>query len=109
MAKRGKQQTGTLAKLEREIHELNARRHKIIAEIMSVVDQLSLGAMTQIAEIGQLTGLGAELPGRTPPAAPAKRKVKKTRNVSPEVRERLSKLVKARWAKAKKAGKTKLG
>jgi hypothetical protein len=39
----------------------------------------------------------------------AKKKGKKTRNVSPEVRAKLSRLAKERWAKAKKAGKTTLG
>ena len=39
----------------------------------------------------------------------AKKKSKKTRNVSPEVRAKLARLARERWAKAKKAGKTKLG
>jgi hypothetical protein len=98
--------TGTLAKLERELHAVNARRHQIIAEIASVVEQLSLGAMIQIAKIGQVTALGAELPSRTPPTVPA---APRRRKMSAEARARISASTKARWAKAKKAGKTSLG
>jgi hypothetical protein len=42
-------------------------------------------------------------------AAWAKRKARVTRVVSPEARARLSRLAKARWAQARKAGKTRLG
>jgi hypothetical protein len=42
-------------------------------------------------------------------AASANRKAKVKRVVSPEARARLSRLAKARWEQAKKAGKTRLG
>jgi hypothetical protein len=42
-------------------------------------------------------------------AAWAKRKAKVKRVLSPEAKARLSKLAKERWAKAKKAGKKRLG
>jgi hypothetical protein len=42
-------------------------------------------------------------------AAPIHATAKKKRNVSPEVRAKFAKLTKARWAKAKKAGKNRLG
>ena len=35
--------------------------------------------------------------------------IRRKRNVSPEVRAKLARLAKARWAKAKKAGKSRLG
>ena len=54
----------SLAELERELHAHDAKRRSILAEIEAVVEGLGVTAMTQIARIGQASGLGAELPGR---------------------------------------------
>ena len=105
---RGRRKTGSLARLEQELSALNARRHQIISELTSVVEQLSLGAMVRIAELGQASGLGAELPsGR--PVDDQRKAAKPTRTFSPAARAKLRAAAKARWAAAKKAGKTKLG
>ncbi len=59
---RGKRKARSLAHMERELHALNARRHSILAEMATAVERMSVEAMTQMARIGQATGLGAELP-----------------------------------------------
>lgn len=101
---RGKriQRTGHLARLERQLNELDSQRHRLIAQIKSVVESLSFGSAASMAGINiQSARIGRT--GRLNGSAGPRRVV------SPEVRARLSKLAKERWAKAKKAGKTRLG
>jgi 3-oxoacyl-ACP reductase-like protein len=89
---------GNLASLERQLSDLDSRRRAIIAAIKAAVDHMVHGSGTSGSSAGAgPAGFSAGSAGR------AKRKV------SPEVRERLSKLARERWAKAKKAGKTRLG
>src|SRR5689334_16097216 len=101
---KGQRTRGSLAALEARLHRLNQERHAVIAEITSVVEQLSLGAMDTIAKVGQFTGLGAELPTLDPAA-----REEPTRRLSAAARAKLRASAKARWAAAKKAGKTRLG
>lgn len=87
---------GNLASLERQLSDLDARRRAIVAAMKAAVDHMIHGSGTA----GSSAGAG---PASLARSAAVKRKV------SPEVRERLSKLARERWAKAKKAGKTRLG
>ena len=59
---RQKRTTRSLAHLERELHVLNAQRRSLLAEMTAAVERLGIDAMTEVAKIGQATGLGAELP-----------------------------------------------
>jgi hypothetical protein len=90
---------GTLAKLERELAELNARRHRVISQMKLAMDHLTLGSAASMAgtALGTAVTRGERAAGKL------------RRNVSPAVRARLSQLAKARWAKAKKEGKKRLG
>ena len=83
----------SLASLEEKLTRLDGERQAIIAAIKAAVDHLTHGSRP--------TAPAASA------AAPAARRPR--RKVSAEVRERLSKLARERWAKAKKAGKTRLG
>jgi hypothetical protein len=98
----GRRSGSTLAKLEAELHALNARRHAVIQEITSLVEQLSLTVMPKIAALGQAAGLGAELPTSTAVGKPR-------RKMSAAARAKLAASAKRRWAEAKKAGKKSLG
>lgn len=89
--------TGTIARLEQQLHRLNQERAAVIAGIRAAVHHLMNHASAD----------PMPSPGRERRAGVADRR--KKRNVSPAVRARLSKLAKARWAAAKKAGKSKLG
>jgi hypothetical protein len=86
----------TLAALERRLSEINVTRHRLIVAIRAAVDHLTTGGSAGPARPSVTT------PG---PAATARPR----RQLSPEARRRLSQLAKARWAKAKKAGKSRLG
>lgn len=94
MAK-GRRQTGGLAALERQLSALDARRHRLLRAIKAVVEQLAYGSAAPMAGLNLQARRGRGSAGRQ-------------RVVSAEVRERLSRLAKERWAKAKKAGKTRL-
>jgi hypothetical protein len=88
---------GTLGKLERQLAKLDAQRRRVIAEIQKSVSHLTFGSAAPLA------GLDLDAPLR------ASRRPRATRApLSPDVRARLSQLAKARWAKAKKAGKKTL-
>ena len=78
---------------------LNAQRARLIKELKRAVEHLTLGSAAPFAGLDVGTRLGA---GR---AKGPRRK----RQVSADARARLSRLAKARWAAAKKAGKTRLG
>jgi hypothetical protein len=91
-----------LARLERQLAEVNARRHRVVAEIRRAVDHLTHGSAAPLA------GLGLTARVRRGRAAGA-RAATRTRRVSAAVRARLSQLATARWAKAKKEGKSRLG
>jgi hypothetical protein len=86
----------TLAALERRLSEINVTRHRLIVAIRAAVDHLTTGGSTGSARTAV----------STPRPAAA---VRPRRQLSPDARKRLSQLAKARWAKAKKAGKTRLG
>ena len=104
VAKRGRP-TGTLAQLERQLADLTAQRHRVIAQIRTVVERLTHGSAAPMAGL-DLDARVASVPrGR----AAAKPVSSRRRRVSSAVRARLSQLAKARWAKAKKEGKTRLG
>lgn len=90
---------GRLAGLERELKALDARRHALIAAIKAAVEELTFGSAAPMAGL-KLQPPHAAGPGK---AAPRPRKF------SAAVRARLSELARERWAKAKKAGKTRLG
>jgi hypothetical protein len=86
----------TLAALERRLSEINVTRHRLIVAIRAAVDHLTTG--------------GPASPARTGVTAPrSAAAARPRRQLSPEARRRLSQLAKARWAKAKKAGKSRLG
>ncbi len=91
--------SGTLAKLERELAGLNARRHQVISQMRARMEHLTLNSAAAMA--------GTALGNAVTRGERAIRKLR--RNVSPAVRARLSQLAKARWAKAKKEGKKRLG
>jgi len=84
-----------LAQLEQELHALDAKRQGILSQIKSALEQLTQGFAAPMA------GLNLDRPG--------KRAAKPRRRFSAASRKRLSQLAKERWAKAKKAGKSKLG
>jgi hypothetical protein len=88
--------------LERQLAALDARRHRVIAEIRIAVSRLTFGSAAPLAGLDLDAPLraGRRSSASKPQVGPA---------FSPEVRARLSQLAKARWAKAKKAGKTRLG
>lgn len=104
---RERRRTGYLAQLERQLSELDSQRHRLLAQIKAAVDHLAFGSAAPMAGLdlqARAGGRRGRRNGRTAGAANPRR-----RNVSPEVRARLSQLAKQRWAKAKKAGKTRLG
>lgn len=105
MAKRGRP-TGTLAQLERQLADLTARRQRVIAQIRMAVDRLTHGSAAPMAGL-DLGARVASVRRRRAAAKPAGSR--RRRRVSSAVRARLSQLAKARWAKAKKEGKTRLG
>ncbi len=104
MAIRGRK-TGTLAGLERQLADLNAQRQRIITQIKTAVEHLTAGSAAPMAGLD----LGPAIPGRRRGTGARTGAPKAKRLVSPAVRARLSRLAKARWAKAKKEGKTRLG
>ena len=91
---------GTLAQLEAQLTRLDAERHRIVSDIRAAVERLTGGAArgsrAMVANVASTVAVAAK---------PQRRR----RRISVEVRERLSKLAKERWAKAKRAGKTRLG
>jgi hypothetical protein len=90
---RGRRSAG-LAELERKLAQLNAERERVVAAIRAAVDSL-MGS----GQSGRSAGTGR--PGRAAGS--------RARHFSAASRKRLSELAKARWAKAKKAGQTRLG
>jgi hypothetical protein len=93
----------SLANLEQKLRRLNAQRYAVIAAIRAKVEQLALPG-TDVRGGRPIKGLanvqGGSIAGEVP--------LPRRRHVSAETRERLSQLAKARWAKAKKAGKSRL-
>ena len=87
--------TSTLASLERQLAEVNATRHQILVDIRAAVDRLTAGATAGVRSVRE--------------SVAETLKPRRRRRVTAAGRRRLSELAKARWAKAKKAGKTRLG
>jgi hypothetical protein len=81
----------SLADLEHQLAKVDLERNRIIAEIQSTVERLRV----QVSA-------GRPFPSQGAAAAPP-------RHFSAAARKRLSELAKLRWAKAKKAGQTRLG
>ena len=101
MAKRGRK-TWSLAQLEGQLAELNALRQRVLAQMKMAVAHLTAGSAASMA------GLDLDRPmaaGRR--AAKGVRRAR--RQLSDAARARLSQLAKARWAKARKEGKKRLG
>jgi hypothetical protein len=93
VAKRGRR-GGTLAALEQELNQIDARRRAIVQQMKAAFAHLTAGSAVPMGGLMVRARVGN---------GGAKR------NVSPAVRARLSALAKARWAKAKKEGKKRLG
>jgi hypothetical protein len=87
-----------LGKLERQLAALDAQRHRVLAEIRRAVSRLTFGSAAPLA------GLDLDKPLR----AGGRRSRAPRAPLSADARARLSQLAKARWAKAKKAGKKTL-
>ena len=102
MKQRGRPTASRLARLEQHLGELDALRHRVIAEMKKAVEHLTAGSAAPMAGLS----LSAPLEGKAGRPAAAKRT---RRPLSPAARAKLSRLAKARWAKAKKDGKTRLG
>jgi hypothetical protein len=92
VAKRGRR-GGTLAALEQELAQLDARRQAIVQQMRAAFARLTAGSAVPMG--------GLDVRARVAGA-------RARRNVSPAIRARLSALAKARWAKAKKEGKKRL-
>lgn len=90
---RGRQ---TLAQLERQFAEINAKRERLIQEIKAMVHQM-VGASAAGLRAGSRR-LGA----LAPPSAPSRRRF------SAAARAKLRAAAKRRWAEAKKAGRARL-
>ena len=93
--------TSSLAQLERRLTELDSQRRRILGEIKSAVERLAFGSSAPMAGLDLQTPASEAGRRRGGPVA--------KRHISAEVRARLSRLARERWAKAKKAGKTRLG
>jgi hypothetical protein len=95
-----------LAQLERQLAEVNALRQRIVDQLRLVTEHLTAGSAAPMAglDLDEAVRPGSPRRGR-----PAGSRTVRRRNVSPAVRARLSQLAKARWAKAKKEGKSRLG
>lgn len=83
----------SLGALEKRLDALNAERDRIIATIRSAVDVLATPS-SRAAKAVRAAVRGSSA---------------RPRRFSAATRRRLSQLAKARWAKAKKAGLTRLG
>ena len=92
------QRTASLAQLERELSELDARRQRLVKEIQGAVERLTFGSAAPLAR-----------PDLQPQTGGVRKRGTRSRRMSADVRAKLSQLAKERWAKAKKAGKTRLG
>jgi hypothetical protein len=94
-----------LAQLERQLAEVNALRQRIVDQLRLVTEHLTAGSAAPLA------GLDLDESARRSAkrGRPGESRTVRRRNVSPAVRARLSQLAKARWAKAKKEGKSRLG
>jgi hypothetical protein len=86
----------TLAQLERRLAQLNTDRQRVIAAIRSAVDRLTSASTAGTATLRKRVVRAAKV------ARPRSR-------FSAAARKRLSQLAKERWAKARKAGKKRLG
>jgi hypothetical protein len=105
MAQRGRRTTGVLARLEQQLADLNAQRHRVISEIKAAADHLTRGLpapMTGPAAVGNIKSIRIGRPATS-------KSGRKRQQLSAEARAKMSASTKARWAKAKKAGKTSLG
>jgi len=110
-----------------EIREYVAAAQKLLGELGHTADAgaLAVAAGAKAFKTGRRAGftMSAEAKrkisiaakarwaarrGQTAEANAEAKPAKKKRNVSPAVRARLARLAKARWAKAKKAGRNKL-
>lgn len=83
----------TLTQLEAQLSALNTRRRQVIAAMQAALRDLTTGT---IATSGRAQ-------------SKARSTSRPRRRFSAAARARLSRLAKERWAKAKKAGKTRLG
>ena len=102
----GRRAVGSLAKLERRLAALDAQRHRVIAEILAAVSHLTFGSAAPLAGPDLDAPIRAGV-RRGSVSAGGTRRVRPP--LSPAARARLSESAKARWAKAKKAGKKTLG
>lgn len=75
-----------------------------VSEILAQIDR-------EIAQLQQaralLAGKVAKAPKKAAAAAPAKKTVKKKRNLTPEGRKRIAEAVRRRWVEQKKAASAK--
>ena len=85
-------QAGRLGLLERQLAAVDRRRTAIIAQMKLAIGHLTLGSAAPLA--------GIDLGARVGP--------RRSRRMSAAHRAKLSAAAKARWAKAKKAGKNRL-
>jgi hypothetical protein len=89
----------SLGQLETALNRVNAERERLLNAIRLAVEQLTEGNAPQ-----EVQGTRRE---QTSVRGGGTRR--RRRRLTPAVRARLSQLAKARWAKAKKARKTRLG
>ena len=92
MPPRGRQ---TLAQLERQFAEVNARRDRLIEDIKATVRRIVGLGSTGASHAGRASGVAV-------PGAPRRRRF------SAAARAKLRAAAKRRWAEAKKAGRARL-
>jgi hypothetical protein len=80
----------TLAQLEKRLHQLNAERQAILADIKKAVEQLSFGSAAPMAGISVSGRLGKGKGGRRPGF-----------KLSAEARAKIAAAQRARWARVK--------
>jgi hypothetical protein len=92
-----KRQHLTLSQLEQKLSQLNVARERVIAQIRAAVEHLTAGSYAPMAGLHLQTTVAR------------KQLRRRRREISPAARAKLRASLKARWAAAKKAGKTRLG
>ena len=88
----------TLAQLELQLAAVDAQRHRIVADIKAAVDHL----------VGTAARGGRAVAQNVASTVEAARPRRRRRRISAAHRAKLRASMQARWAKAKKAGKTRL-
>ncbi len=104
---RGTRKDGTLARLERQLAEVNELRERIISHMALALKELTFGSAASMAGLNVTSAIGRPRRGRA--AGAPKPKTTARKPMSAATRKKMADAAKKRWAEAKKAGKKTLG